>query len=49
MLLQKFDVISKLEDLIKGIKDENAKNKEMNDAFQKRVDENLIGQEKTIT
>jgi hypothetical protein len=33
MLLQKFDVIGKLEDLIKGIKDDNAKYKEMNDAF----------------
>jgi hypothetical protein len=42
-------VIGKLEDLIKGIKEDNAKYKEMNDAFQKRVDENLIGQEKTIT
>ena len=49
MLLQKFDVVGKLEDLIKGIKDDNAKHKELSDAFQKRVDENLIGQEKTIT
>lgn len=48
MLLQKFDVVAKLEDMIKGIKDDNGKYKELNDSFQKRVDESLLGQEKTL-
>lgn len=42
MLLNKFDVIIKLEDMIRGIKDENAKYKELNDNFTRRVDENLL-------
>ena len=49
MLLNKFDVINKLEDMIKGIKDDNQKYKELNDDFTKRVDKNLIQQEKQIT
>jgi hypothetical protein len=49
MLLNKFDIIGKLEDMIRAIKDENAKYKELNDNFTRRVDENLINQEKLIT
>ena len=49
MLLQRFDVITSLEEQIRSIKEDIKQTKDLNENFQNRVTNQLVDQEKNIT